>query len=103
MSSRDKLTNEGLSAFLSSRVGWFLTAPVGAPAALEKIYTFKDYPSGVAFAVRVAFAAERRDHHPNIHLYWGKVHVAWSTHDAGGVTEVDTQMADVTDALYAGA
>jgi 4a-hydroxytetrahydrobiopterin dehydratase len=101
MASREKLSDESLTTVLSTRSGWSASASAGAPAAIEKTFSFKDYPSGVAFVVRVGFAAEKRDHHPDIYLGWGKVRVGWSTHDAGGVTEVDVEMADVTERIYA--
>lgn len=106
MSTREKLSQEVISAFTSARSGWSAappTADAGEPASLTKTFTFKDYASGVAFAVRVAFAAEKRDHHPDMLLSWGRVRVAWSTHDAGGVTQLDADMADATDRLYTAA
>lgn len=102
MSTREKLSDEAISTFVSGRSGWVTSAKPGEPSAIEKTFTFKEYASGVTFAVRLAFAAEKRDHHPDMLVSWGKVRVTWSTHDAGGVTQVDADMADVTDRIYAG-
>lgn len=68
--------------------------------ALERTYAFSRYGQGVAFAVAVAMAAEKRDHHPDITLGWGKVVVRWSTHDVGGISDLDVEMARATDALF---
>lgn len=101
MSMRTKLSDEALAAFISSQSGWSVSE--SRPPAIEKTFTFKDYPSGIAFVVRLAFAAEKREHHPDLEVHWGKVKVAWSTHDAGGITSVDAEMAEATDKLYASA
>ena len=98
MSARAKLSDEAISTFLASRSGWSVSA--GSPNAVEKTFTFKDYPSGIAFVVRVAFAAEKRDHHPDLHVHWGRVRVDWSTHDAGGISARDTELAAIADRLY---
>ena len=69
--------------------------------ALERTYAVTTYGQGVAFAVGVAMAAEKRDHHPDILIGWGKVVVRWSTHDAGGISALDVEMARAADALFA--
>jgi 4a-hydroxytetrahydrobiopterin dehydratase len=111
MAKRDKLSDEAIKMFLSAHPGWTVRemappsttgAETTGPLTLSRSLSFSDYASGIAFVVRLAFAAERRDHHPDLHVHWGKVRVDWSTHDAGGITEVDTEMAVVTDALYKG-
>jgi 4a-hydroxytetrahydrobiopterin dehydratase len=43
--------------------------------------------------------AEKKDHHPDVELKWGSVRVTWSTHDAGGVTQLDLDAAQATDAI----
>ena len=112
MGNRDKLIDDAIAAFLSSHPGWACEGASGAPSAamsaaglkaLVKTFSFKDYASGIAFIVRLAFAAEKRDHHPDLAVHWGKVRVTWSTHDAGGVTALDTEMAEAADRLYTGA
>ena len=45
------------------------------------------------------YAAEKRDHHPDMELGWGKAKVAWSTHDAGGLTQLDLDLAETTEKL----
>jgi 4a-hydroxytetrahydrobiopterin dehydratase len=60
---------------------------------LSRVYTFPDFQSGLHFVNRVGEVAERQGHHPDIHLYWGKVEIETSTHDAGGLTEQDFLLA----------
>jgi 4a-hydroxytetrahydrobiopterin dehydratase len=94
---REKLSDEAVEAFLAAHAGW--TKEAGAALALARTYSFEDYAAGIAFAVRVGFAAEARDHHPDLHIGWRRVRVVWSTHDAGGITALDTEMAERTDQL----
>jgi 4a-hydroxytetrahydrobiopterin dehydratase len=98
MAKRDRLSDDAMTTFLSAHPGWAATD--NAPWALTRTFSFSDYASGIAFVVRVARAADERDHHPDLHVSWGKVRVDWSTHDAGGITGVDAEMAEVTERLY---
>ena len=63
------------------------------------ILAFPDFASALAFVVRLGCLAEKKDHHPDIELGWGKVRVLWTTHDAGGLTRLDLEMAEAADAL----
>lgn len=95
MSSREKLTDVAIDAFVATHPGW-----IRKGEALVRSFKFADYSSALAFVVRVSLAAEKRDHHPDVLLGWGRAEVTWSTHDAGGITAFDTSMAEVTDKLY---
>ncbi|TKD09738.1 4a-hydroxytetrahydrobiopterin dehydratase [Polyangium fumosum] len=97
MSKRQKLEDDAVATFLGAHAGWSR-----AGEAIQKTYKFPDFSTALAFVVRVGLAAEKRDHHPDVHLGWGRVTVVWSTHDAGGITGVDTEMAEATDRLYGG-
>jgi 4a-hydroxytetrahydrobiopterin dehydratase len=97
MSKRQKLSDEAIAAFVGSHPGWERAA--APPEALVRTFAFDDYAAGIAFVVRVGFAAEARDHHPDLLVGWRRVRVAWSTHDAGGITALDAEMAERTDAL----
>lgn len=96
MSKRDRLSDDEIAGFVAAHPGWSR-----AGERIERSYSFPEYGAGVGFVMRVALLAERRDHHPDITLSWGKVQVAWSTHDAGGVTALDLELAALTDRLYA--
>lgn len=92
--TREKLGDDAVKAFVEAHDGW-----VASGAALRRAYRFATYGEGVAFAVAVAFAAEKRNHHPDLHIGYGSVEVVWTTHDAGGVTRLDLEMAEVSDSL----
>ena len=65
---------------------------------LEKAFQFKDFTHAFSFMVRVAFIAERMNHHPTWTNTWNKVEIALSTHDAGNiVTDKDRRLADAID------
>lgn len=92
--TRTRLSPQDLAQFSTEAAGWRAD-----PDALERTFGFQGYVDGVAFAVAVAMVAERRDHHPDVTLGYRKVRVTWSTHDAGGTTTLDREMALETDAI----
>ena len=94
MGTRTRLRDEDVTAFLEKHAGW---AKKGE--AIARTFKFDDYGGGLGFAVRVGLAAEKRDHHPDLFVGWGRVEVAWTTHDAGGVTALDLEMAERTEQL----
>ena len=51
------------------------------------------FPDAVAFVVAVGFLAEAADHHPDIDIRWRTVHLALTTHDAGGLSTLDFDLA----------
>jgi 4a-hydroxytetrahydrobiopterin dehydratase len=67
--------------------------------ALRKSYTFDDFAGAMAYANRVAEAAEEADHHPDMLVGWGRVELAWVSHSDGGITEKDIDMARRSDEL----
>lgn len=67
--------------------------------AIQRTYQFKDFVASMAFVNKVADAAEKAQHHPDILVRWNKVTLTLSTHDAGGITEKDFRLATVADAL----
>ena len=67
---------------------------------LCRTFTFKDFSAAFAFMTRVAFLAEKQNHHPEWTNVYNTVRIALSTHDAGGaVTEKDRKLAASIDAL----
>lgn len=62
-------------------------------------WTFQTYIQGLEFVNRVAAQAEEQNHHPDIHLFYCQVRVAFWTHDRGGVTGVDLLAAQEVNAL----
>jgi 4a-hydroxytetrahydrobiopterin dehydratase len=61
--------------------------------ALCRAFRFSDFSSAFAFMTRAALRAEQLDHHPDWSNIYNRVSVALRTHDAGGVTELDFQLA----------
>jgi 4a-hydroxytetrahydrobiopterin dehydratase len=66
---------------------------------IERTIAFADFPAAIAFVNRIADAAEKANHHPDIDIRWNKVRLALSSHDAGGLTERDFKLAGVIDSL----
>ncbi len=67
--------------------------------ALRREYTFRDFSEAFAFLTRVALVAEKNDHHPDIRNSWSTVTLDLSSHDAGGVTQRDIDLAAAIDDL----
>jgi 4a-hydroxytetrahydrobiopterin dehydratase len=59
----------------------------------------KNFVEAMAFVNRVAELAESRNHHPDIAISWNKVTLTLSTHDAGGLTQLDLDLAAAIDAM----
>ncbi len=90
-----KLSEEEVRNSLQHLPGWVLVG-----GRVEKTFVFDTYPEAVAFAVKVALQAEKADHHPDsLEIMWGKVRVAYITHSAGGVTQLDLEAAAKIDTL----
>lgn len=67
---------------------------------LEKEFVFKDFIDAFAFLTKVAIAAEKQNHHPEIFNVYNKVKISLQTHDAGNVvTEKDFTLAKTIDAF----
>jgi 4a-hydroxytetrahydrobiopterin dehydratase len=79
--------------------GWALE-PGGK--ALVRTFTFKDFSEAFAFLTRVALHAERQDHHPEFTSVWNRVDFRLTSHDAGGVTERDANLARAISKLADG-
>ncbi|HNS11519.1 MAG TPA: 4a-hydroxytetrahydrobiopterin dehydratase [Bacteroidia bacterium] len=68
---------------------------------LQAQFEFKDFIHAFAFMTRVAFIAEKMNHHPEWSNVWNKVNISLSTHDAGNiVTEKDRKLADAIEKVY---
>ncbi|MFN9546384.1 MAG: 4a-hydroxytetrahydrobiopterin dehydratase [Cyanobacteriota bacterium] len=60
---------------------------------LQRQFTFADFSEAFAFMVRVALAAESLGHHPEWSNVWNRVTIALTTHDTGGLTNLDVELA----------
>jgi 4a-hydroxytetrahydrobiopterin dehydratase len=75
--------------------GW---AAVQGREAIRKSFKFKDFSEAFGFMTRMALAAEKLDHHPEWFNVYNRVDVVLATHDAGGVTGLDLELARLMDA-----
>ncbi len=92
-----KADDATIRAALAALPGWAV-----AGGQLAKTFRFADWRAAMAFASRVSDLANEVDHHPDLAVGWGRCGVAWSTHDAGGITANDLACAARTEALAAG-
>ncbi len=71
--------------------------------ALTKTFQFPTFELAIAFVNSVAESAERANHHPDMDIRFSKVMCTLSTHDAGGITQKDLDLAAQIEALWSGA
>ena len=69
----------------------------GDGLAIERRFAFRNFSEAFGFMARVALLAEKQGHHPEWSNVYNRVDVLLTTHDAGGVTELDLQMARFMD------
>ncbi len=91
-----KLTAEARKAALAKLSGW---AEVKTRDAIGKKFVFKDFNEAFGFMTRAALVAEKMDHHPEWFNVYKTVEGTLSTHDAGGVTELDVKLAETMNKL----
>src|SRR5215469_2764814 len=91
-----KLSTEARKTALQALPGW---AEVSGRDAIARTFIFKDFNEAFGFMARVALVAEKRDHHPEWRNVYKTVEVALSTHDAGGVTARDIELAKAMNAI----
>jgi 4a-hydroxytetrahydrobiopterin dehydratase len=88
-----KLSDDQIETALSGRPGWSRDGN-----AIRTSYERASFPDAIAFVVRIGYLAEAADHHPDLDVRWRTVHVILSTHDAGGITGKDFDLAQQIDA-----
>ncbi len=92
-----KLKDEDLRAGLERLPLW--TAREGR---LRREFAFADFSAAFAFMTRVALLAEKADHHPDWSNSWNKVVIELTSHDAGGLTQRDLDLALAIESLLTG-
>ncbi|GAB4544432.1 MAG: 4a-hydroxytetrahydrobiopterin dehydratase [Phycisphaerales bacterium] len=88
----DKLTDEQIHDKLETLSSWS-----EVNGAIQRTFTHKDFVESMKFVNHVADLAETAQHHPDILIRWNKVTLTLTTHDAGGITEKDFDLAAKAD------
>ena len=92
----EKLTGNARKTALAKLAGW---SEAKDRDAISRTFTFRDVNEAFGFMTRAALVAEKLDHHPEWFNVYDKVEVTLATHDAGGVTERDIELAAAMDRL----
>ena len=94
-----KLSGDARKTALAKLGGW---SEVSGRDAIKKKFEFKDFNEAFGFMTRAALVAEKMDHHPEWFNVYKTVEVTLSTHDAGGITELDVKLAEAMEKIAAG-
>lgn len=96
----DKLSGADRDAALAPLLdsGWTLD---GDREAISKRFVFADFVAAFGFMTRAALEAEKMDHHPEWSNVYKTVEVTLTTHDVGGLSNLDVTLASKMDALAA--
>ena len=86
------LSTSEIQSAISNLEGWELKEN-----AIRKTFTFDAYMDSIAFINRLAELAEEANHHPDMIVGWGKIEIAFTSHDQGGVTTACIEMAKKTN------
>ncbi|HKS17584.1 MAG TPA: 4a-hydroxytetrahydrobiopterin dehydratase [Bradyrhizobium sp.] len=92
----ERLSAEARKSALKDLSGW---AEAPGREAIARTFTFKDFNEAFGFMSRVALIAEKHDHHPEWRNVYKTVEVVLATHDAGGVTRLDIDLAKAMNAV----
>lgn len=92
----ERLTGAARQTALRELRGW---SEVEDRDAIRKSFHFADFSEAWGFLSRIALAAEKMDHHPEIFNVYNRVEIVLATHDAGGVSELDARLAHTIDEL----
>ncbi len=92
--ARHKLSDTEIQVGLAARPGWTLVA-----GKLHREYKFTNFIQAFGFMTSAALVAERMNHHPEWFNVYGTVRVDLTTHDVGGISQLDFKLAEKMDAL----
>jgi len=88
------LTGPQREAFAAAHPDWLAQGET-----IVRMFEFEDFAGALGFVVRVGVTAERAFHHPDIDIRWNKVTLTLTSHDVGGLTERDVELAAKIDAF----
>jgi 4a-hydroxytetrahydrobiopterin dehydratase len=89
MARPERLDDDVVATRVSALSGWERDGD-----AIVKTFELPTFPDAIGFVTRIADRAEAANHHPDIDIRYRKVRVALSTHDAGGLTDLDFDLAN---------
>ena len=92
--AREKLSAEKIEESLANLDGW-----TTEDSKLKKRFEFENFAQSLEFVNKVGEIAERRDHHPDIYFGWGYAEFEITTHDTGGLTHNDFELAEEIDEI----
>lgn len=91
---RAPLDDDAITARLGALPGWTREGD-----EIARTFECPDFPAAIAFVVRIGFLAEAKDHHPDLDVRWRRVRVALTTHDLGGLSDWDFELAAQIDGV----
>ncbi len=91
-----ELTQDERDSLLAKFPAWSLARD---GKAIERTFTFADFSAAFGFMTRVALLAESQDHHPEWFNVYNRVEITLTTHDAGGLSARDVQMAEAIEQI----
>lgn len=97
--AREKLAADAVREELARLEGWVLANDGGA---IRRRFEFRNFSEAFGFMARCALAAEKMDHHPDWSNVYKTVDVTLNTHDAGGLTALDFELARRMDRIARG-
>lgn len=95
MATRDRLSDEAIASALAGLDGWTRDGE-----QITRSFEFADFMEAFGFLARVAILQERADHHAETWGVYNRVRLILSTHDAGGITQKDVDLAEAINTLH---
>lgn len=92
----EKLDQNAISLALDELDGW---RESDDGLGLEKTFQFSNFNAAFGFMTRIALVADKTDHHPEWSNVYNRVHLRWTTHDKGGISNLDVLLAGKCDAF----
>ncbi|MGB5237355.1 MAG: 4a-hydroxytetrahydrobiopterin dehydratase [Flavobacteriaceae bacterium] len=90
----EKLSTSAITEKLAQLNGWDLKDD-----GIEKSFSFQDFKTAFAAMTHIAIECEVLNHHPEWNNVYNRLHIRFSTHDAGGLTQADFDLAKIVDKI----
>ena len=90
----EKLSDSAIQQQMDNLTGWELIDD-----GIEKSFVFRDFKEAFSIMTRIAMECEVRNHHPEWSNVYNRLNIRFSTHDAGGLTDSDFNLARTVDAI----